>query len=101
MAAGKAIVTTTIGSNREVTGDGEAAVLVPPKDPVALARAIQGLMADDLLRQELARKAEQEQVRRYGLDRMLQAYLAEYETLISRNTGAPIRSLGPLRRKAQ
>jgi glycosyltransferase involved in cell wall biosynthesis len=88
MAAGKPVITTAIGSNCEVTSDGRAAVLVPPKDPVSLARAIESLIADDVRRHELGRRAEQEQVRRYGMDRMLNSYLAEYESLLIRKTGS-------------
>ncbi|HEX5721399.1 MAG TPA: glycosyltransferase family 4 protein, partial [Acidimicrobiia bacterium] len=91
MAAGKPIVTTTIGSNREVTGDGYAAVLVPPKDPVSLANAIGHLMVDDLRRQQLGTRAAETQRKRYGMDRMLAAYLAEYELLLGQSTigGSP------------
>lgn len=87
MAAGKPVVTTTIGSNREVTGNGYAAVLVPSKDPVSLASAIGHLMVDELRRQQLGTRAAETQRERYGMDRMLGAYLAEYELLLGRSTG--------------
>jgi glycosyltransferase involved in cell wall biosynthesis len=86
MAAGKPVVTTTIGSNREVTGDGYAALLVPPKDPDRLASAIGHLMVDDLRRQQLGTRAAETQRERYGMDRMLGAYLAEYQLLLRRST---------------
>lgn len=50
MACGKAVVTTLSGAIPEVVGD--AAVLVPPSDPDALARVL-----DDLLRDEARRAA--------------------------------------------
>jgi glycosyltransferase involved in cell wall biosynthesis len=83
MAAGKAIVTTSIGSNREVTRDGAAAVLIQPKDPPALATAIRSLANDSERRKSLGRRAREEQQARYTLDRMLDAYLAEYDELLS------------------
>jgi glycosyltransferase involved in cell wall biosynthesis len=82
MAAGKPVVTTTIGSNREVTDDGEAAVLVPPKDPESLANAIRALAADESWREALGQRGREVQRARYTLPRMIDAYLAEYERLL-------------------
>jgi len=84
MAAGRPIVTTSIGSNREVTNDGEAAVLVPPKDVASLAEAIRSLATDAPRLQELGRRAQEVQRERYGLPRMLDAYMAEYDRLLKR-----------------
>lgn len=86
MAAGRAVVTTTIGSSREVTRDGAVASLVPPKDPAALAAAIGALAVDPVRRDELGRLARQEQGTRYTMDRMLGSYLGEYEGLLRRRT---------------
>lgn len=97
MAAGKAVVTTTIGSNREVTGDGYAAMLVPPKDPSSLAHAIDALMADDVRRRELGTRAGRTQSERYGMDRMLDAYLDEYERLMNRSGESTVRTMRPIR----
>ncbi|HET8560849.1 MAG TPA: glycosyltransferase family 4 protein [Marmoricola sp.] len=84
MAAGRAVITTDIGSNREVTRDGAVAPLVPVKDPEALAAAMRGLAADPARREELGRLARQEQASRYTMDRMLDSYLEEYDRLLSR-----------------
>ena len=86
MAAGKPVVTTSIGSNREVTNDGEAAVLVPPKDPGSLAAAIRSLAADPPRMLELGRKGQQLQRERYSLSRMLDAYMGEYDRLLRQNS---------------
>jgi glycosyltransferase involved in cell wall biosynthesis len=82
MAAAKPIVTTTLGSNREVTDDGRAARLVAPKDVEGLAAAIVALEASPDERDELGRKAHEIQRERYSIQRMLDAYLAEYERLL-------------------
>ena len=91
MAAGRAVVTTSIGSNREVTRDGAVASLVPPKDPVALASALDRLVEDPAWRDELGRLALREQRTRYTMDRMLEAYLEEYDRLRARNATAVTR----------
>lgn len=86
MAAGKAIVTTTLGSNREVTDDGTAARLVPSKDVNSLVEAILSLAASPEERGALGRRAREIQRARYTTPRMLDAYLAEYERLLRRST---------------
>jgi glycosyltransferase involved in cell wall biosynthesis len=86
MAAGKPVVTTSIGSNREVTNDGEVAILVPPKDAAGLAGAIRSLARHPARRLELGRKGRDVQQERYTLPRMLDAYMAEYETLLTQKS---------------
>ena len=61
LRAGVPIVATDVGGVRAVVGD--AAVLVPPADPVALARAVTGVLSDahtasDLRERALRRAAE-------------------------------------------
>jgi glycosyltransferase involved in cell wall biosynthesis len=88
MAAGKAVVTTDIGANREVTNHGEVGVLVPPKDSVALAAAIRSAVADRARLVELGRRAREVQVERYTIRRMLDAYFEQYEAVLSREVHA-------------
>lgn len=83
MAAGKPVVTTTIGSNHEVTRNGEVAELVPPKDPDALARAIERLWRDPERRVELGRRARREQAERYSISAMLDRYVEVYHQILS------------------
>src|SRR5262249_43072066 len=54
LASGVPLITADTDAARELLRDGESAVLVPPHDPPALARAISRLAADDRLRQEIA-----------------------------------------------
>ena len=90
MAAGRPVVTTDIGSNREVTRDGAVASLVPPKDPGALARAIRRLVTDPARRDELGRLGRDEQRSRYTMERMLGSYLEEYEGLLGRSPASAV-----------
>ena len=54
------LVATRAGALPEVTGeDGEAGVLVPPADPVALAAAIRRLLGDEMLRKRMGEAGRQ------------------------------------------
>ena len=86
MAAAKPVVTTTIGSNREVTSNGETAVLVPPKDSASLAAAIIALATDGSRLEALGRAGHDAQRERYTLERMLDAYLSEYDSLLTQKS---------------
>lgn len=57
LAAGVAVVATDVGGTAEVTG--EAAVLVPYPDAVALAAAVRGVVDDDARRAALADAARE------------------------------------------
>src|SRR5205814_2323286 len=57
MAAGKAIVSTAVDGCREVLEDGVTALLVPPRDPTALAAALGRVVDDATLRRSLAGNA--------------------------------------------
>jgi hypothetical protein len=53
MACGVPLVTTDNGGCLEYAIDGETALVVPPRDPVAMAGAIRRLLNDDVLAKEL------------------------------------------------
>jgi len=88
MAAGKPIVTTTIGSNVEATHHGRAALLVPAKNPEALAKALTQFLRNPSLRLLKSKKAEELFSRHYTEARMLDAYRAQYLELLE---SAPVR----------
>jgi hypothetical protein len=54
LATGASLITADTTAARELLRDGESALLVPPDDPDALARAISRLEADEELRSRLA-----------------------------------------------
>jgi glycosyltransferase involved in cell wall biosynthesis len=55
MSYGKAVVATNVGGLPEVVAD--CGILVPPRDPSALAAAINSLLEDESWRKELGRRA--------------------------------------------
>lgn len=85
MAAGKPTITTSIGSNIEVTNNGEVACLVPPQDPVALANALQTLADDPEMREALGVRARRRQMEHYTMERMSDSYLDLYKSLLSQS----------------
>jgi len=63
MAAGKAIVSTAVDGCREVLEDGATGLLVPPRDPEALAGALLRCLDDAALRASLAKRAREASAR--------------------------------------
>jgi glycosyltransferase involved in cell wall biosynthesis len=59
MGAGLPVVASRIGQLMELIQDGENGILVPPGDPLALARALDKLYRDPLLCRRLGTKARQ------------------------------------------
>jgi len=57
MAAGRAIVATRVGGNPELLDDGGAGVLVPARDPEAMADAVARLLRDPEQRRTLGARA--------------------------------------------
>jgi len=63
MAAGKAIVSTSVDGCREVLEDGVTGLLVPPADPEALSSALLRCLDDPALRASLAKRAREASAR--------------------------------------
>lgn len=74
LAAGCAVVASGIDPNREVTGD-DAALLVPPDDPAALAAALTQALRDPDLRARLG-AAARARAADFAIERVADEYLA-------------------------
>ncbi len=78
-AQGVPAVATRVGGVPEVVEDGVTGLLVPPRDPAAMARAIERLAADPELRDQMGRAAR-ERVRRFSAEKMIESYKALYNS---------------------
>jgi glycosyltransferase involved in cell wall biosynthesis len=75
LAASHAVVTTRFGSVEELIRDGETGLIVPPRDPQALADALERLATDPTLRRRLADAGHERVCREYDLRRTTEEYL--------------------------
>ncbi|HET7746369.1 MAG TPA: glycosyltransferase [Vicinamibacteria bacterium] len=81
MAAGKAIVSTAVYGCREVLEDGITGLLVPPRDPPALAAALARVADDAALRARLS-GAAREASRRFDIAECVRRMEAVYDELL-------------------
>jgi glycosyltransferase involved in cell wall biosynthesis len=70
MAAGAAVVATRVGGNPEVVEDGVTGILVPPREPEALAAAIARLIDTPSLAQAMGRAGRHRVAEHFTLDRV-------------------------------
>jgi glycosyltransferase involved in cell wall biosynthesis len=80
-AMARAVVATTVGGIPEVVEDGVTGLLVPPRDPDALAGKIQSVLDDPALRTRLGEAARQSIEKHHSLDAMGERLLVLYEKL--------------------
>ena len=73
------IVSTTIPGVAEIVEDGVNGSLVPPRDAVALASAIEGLLDNPQLRSEYGEAGRRKAEREYDDRQVAQAYVEEYK----------------------
>jgi len=83
LAARAAVITTRFGSVEELVRHGESGLLVPARDPVALAHAISSLAADDDLRQRLAEAGHRRVVEGFDLQETVHGYLERFRSRAS------------------
>lgn len=74
MAASRPIVATSIDANRDVLEDGHSALLVPPANAAALARALVALFDDPACASELATQAHMRAAATYDEPLMIAGY---------------------------
>jgi glycosyltransferase involved in cell wall biosynthesis len=81
MACGVPLIATTAGALPEVVGD--AALLVPPGDPCALADQLTALLGDDGLRRRLSELGRARVLGRYTWEAAARATVARYREVMA------------------
>jgi glycosyltransferase involved in cell wall biosynthesis len=82
MAAGRPVVATDVGGNRDAVDPGRTGTLVPPGDAEALTQALRALLADParrLLIGEMGRRVARE---RFHADAVIEGISQLYESLV-------------------
>jgi len=82
MATGLPVVATAVGGTPEVVVDGETGLLVPPRDPNALAQAITCLLREPDLRRKMGRAGRERVERHFSIEETVRQTEALYTTLL-------------------
>jgi glycosyltransferase involved in cell wall biosynthesis len=88
-ACGRAAITTDVPGCREVVRHGENGLLVPPRDPGALAEAIATLLADPDLRARMGARGREIAVQEFSDKKVVQETLAVYRNLLGERWTEP------------
>ncbi|MCH7664250.1 MAG: GT4 family glycosyltransferase PelF [Chloroflexi bacterium] len=83
-ACGKAVVATRVGGIPELVEDGVTGILVPPKEPELLARAIVDLLQDSSRRQAMGLAGRARVEERFTIEKMVRSYESLYESLLEK-----------------
>ncbi|MGZ3144304.1 glycosyltransferase [Lentzea chajnantorensis] len=83
MACGVPVVASAVGGLAESVVHGATGLLVPPREPGLLARALRSLLRDDVRRQELSFAAQDRARVRYAWERVALETATTYERVMS------------------
>ena len=81
-ACGKPVITTPISGCSDIIRDGENGFVVPQKDPRALAKAIQVLVENPVLRRRMGMRGREIVVDEFTSRKMARQTLAVYQELL-------------------
>jgi glycosyltransferase involved in cell wall biosynthesis len=86
MAAGKAIIATSVGGIPEVIEDGVTGILVPPNNAEAMTKAILRLAMDREFLKKLGKAAEMQVKERFDISRTAKEYESLYVRLLQKDS---------------
>jgi glycosyltransferase involved in cell wall biosynthesis len=89
MTSGKPVVSTTIAGIPELVAKDETGLLVPPRDPDALAAALSRLFRDEKLRAELGRAGRERIEEQFTIEKTIEPLLQRF---LSGNKAASARA---------
>jgi glycosyltransferase involved in cell wall biosynthesis len=84
MALEKPVVASRVNGIPEVVADGEAGLLVPPRDPHALAEAAARLLRDQALARHMGQAGRGRVLARFTVEAMAGKTMALYEEILAR-----------------
>lgn len=82
MASGLPVIASNVGGIPEMVKDWENGLLVPPRDPEALAEAVEFLLENDDVRETMGLKSRSEAERRFSWDTVAKKILQVYEKIL-------------------
>ena len=91
-ATGLPIIATDIRGCRQVVEHGVTGLLVPPRDPAALAAALASLGADSSRRESMGEAAQMKAIAEFDQQRVIDITLATYRHLLGTRAPAPVAS---------
>ena len=83
-ASGLPVVATDIRGCRQVVDDGTTGLLVPVRNPAALANAVARLAGDEALRSQMGAAGKQRAEREFDQQRVIDTTLSTYARLLQR-----------------
>jgi hypothetical protein len=89
MACGRPCVATNVGGVTEALGD-EAGLVVPPRNPAALADACLKLLRDNGMRRKMGAAARERAIEHFTVDRAISAFDEMYARLGSLSDEVPV-----------
>jgi glycosyltransferase involved in cell wall biosynthesis len=95
MAVGVPVVATAVDGNLETVVNGETGLLVPPRNPQAMAKAIIRILKDKDLAVKMGQNARKLVEEKFSLERMTQNYSILYDKLINPKRVGYVVSLFP------
>jgi glycosyltransferase involved in cell wall biosynthesis len=83
-AAGLPVIASTVGGVMEIVNADETGILIPPRDPSALASAVQSLLNDPVRMRQMGEKGRKTIEQRFTLERQAQELTALYHEVLKK-----------------